>query len=60
MNETLSQSLTPEEDEAVQTELGAIEAASLQEQMHNLPDVPKVCHCASHEHGPVTGAACLA
>ena len=60
MNETLSQSLTTEEDEAVQAELDAIEATSLQEQMHSLPDVPKVCHCASHEHDPVTGAAYLA
>ena len=42
MNETLSQSLSPEEDEAVHAELDALEAASLEEQMQELPEVPKV------------------
>lgn len=41
MSETLSQSLTPEEDEAVHAELDAMEANSLQEQMDALPEVPK-------------------
>lgn len=42
MSETLSQSLTSEEDEAVHAELDAMEASSLQEQMDALPEVPKV------------------
>lgn len=42
MNETLSQSLSQEEDEAVHAELDALDATSLEEQMQELPEVPKV------------------
>lgn len=45
MSETLSQSLSPEQDEAVHAELDAMEATALQEQMGALPEVPKVSGC---------------
>ena len=42
MSEVLGQSLTAEEDDAVQAELAAMEESSLRQELEDLPEVPKV------------------